>query len=422
MTHFGKKTSALYITSLSRKAGFPRGHPLSPCGQMPPPIGQRNPAIIAPRELGNTRNAEGGSGSSGHKDPAASKAAHRLVFDVFCRLDGAGSQRNRNEGAHKNNNNSTGSAVQRSGADAMVTGKAVKGGRKLPKRLRRVVPLMEQLLERAHGCNFGRLLEAHCPLPQSALKKKAPGQTARGLCTGAADAEQLPPKSPDGSLSDASTLRDPETEGAKAASAWPQAGGVNGKSGEEDVGSSGDEEGSINSFSTLRDPCSEPQSQSQPQSQSPTAGGVPGHRACWGVGRGNGAGAGAPSHNNAQHWRPVRDDWPTDAPGELRTVSYYTLLGPHELDRNNRHARSYQRFSCERVVRMSGIMYRKTFAWNDCAADRNVIEPPPGVAARFASWGRCCNRQHLSSFFSPLKVQKNGLHPRLLGLCTSCIT
>ncbi|CAN0385291.1 unnamed protein product, partial [Hapterophycus canaliculatus] len=37
----------------------------------------------------------------------------------------------------------------------------------LPKRLRRALPLFEEMVGRAHRCNFGRLLEAHCPLPPS---------------------------------------------------------------------------------------------------------------------------------------------------------------------------------------------------------------------------------------------------------------
>ena len=50
--------------------------------------------------------------------------------------------------------------------------------RKLPKRLRRAVPLFEEMVGRAHRCKFGRLLEAHCPLPASMRRAKAVRRTA----------------------------------------------------------------------------------------------------------------------------------------------------------------------------------------------------------------------------------------------------
>ena len=113
-------------------------------------------------------------------------------------------------------------------------------------------------MERAHILNFGRLLEAHCPLPQSVLRKKAPGQSARGQCAHEAKAgvPAVPPEpSLSPSLSDTSTMHDVRFEDAVVAPACTQAGSGNGCNG-EDAGSSGDEEGSMNSFSTLRDPCS----------------------------------------------------------------------------------------------------------------------------------------------------------------------
>lgn len=330
--------------SLSRKAGFPRGHSLSPCSRPHLPVSttaQRSPVLTSPRALGDKSNkrdeggiggsggsGSGGSGSGGRGsgDSAASRAAaYRLLLDVFFPVDGGGSQRHGNgsEGAHKNN----GSGVQRSGPEVVAAGKPAKGvgqGRKLPKRLRRVVPLLEDLVEKAHALNFGRLLETHCPLPKSALGRNAPaGQAARGQYARAADMgvravppePNLPP-----SLSDASTTRDDGFEGAEVASAWTQAGSDNGSSG-EGAGSSGDEEGSVSSFSTLRDPCS--QSPLPSLSQSPAAGGVPGNKSCWDVDQdAGGGGAGGKSGSIFQRrQRSMHDDWAEETPGELCTVS-----------------------------------------------------------------------------------------------------
>lgn len=315
--------------SLSRKAGFPRGHSLSPCSRPHPPssaTGQRSPVLTSPHALGDKHNKRdeggGGSGGSGGSgDSAVSRAAaYRLLLNVFFPVDGGGSQRHGNgsEGAHRNN----GSGVQRSGPEVVAAGKPAKGvgqGRKLPKRLRRVVPLLEELVEKAHVLNFGRLLEAHCPLPQSALGRKAPaGQAARGQCARAAETgvRAVPPEP---SLSDASTTRDDGFEGAEVASAWTQAGSDNGSSG-EGAGSSGDEEGSVSSFSTLRDPCS--QSPSPSLSQSPAADGVPGNKACWDVDQDAGGDAGVPSGGTYQRrQRSMHDDWAEETPGELCTVS-----------------------------------------------------------------------------------------------------
>ena len=202
----------------------------------------------------------------------------------------------------------------------MVAGKPAKAtgqGRKLPKRLRRVVPLLEEVVERAYALNFGRLLEAHCPLPQSALRRKALGQAAQGQCARAAEAgvPAVPPEpSPSPSLSDASTMHDDGFEYAEVASAWTQAGSGNGGS-EEDTGSSGDEEGSMNSFSTLRDPCS----QSPSLSQSPAADGVPGKRACWNGDQDTVGGTRVPSGGSVQRQRRLMHG---EIPGEVCTVRY----------------------------------------------------------------------------------------------------
>lgn len=51
--------------------------------------------------------------------------------------------------------------------------KALGGkGRRLPKRLRQAIPLFEEMINRASSCNFGRLLEAHCPLPDGFRNRK----------------------------------------------------------------------------------------------------------------------------------------------------------------------------------------------------------------------------------------------------------
>lgn len=333
-----------HLRSLSRKAGFPRGHSLSPCSRVPPPTpttGQLSPVSTSPHTPGgaHSKRDKGGSGSGGNSDSAASKAAYRLLFDVFLPLDG-GNQRHGHgsEGTYKNN----GSGVQRSGSGSEVgvaAGKPAKGNgqgrRKLPKRLRRVVPLLEELVEKAHGLNFGRLLEAHCPLPRSLLGRKPSGQDARGQITQAAEAGgragAVPPPepSPPPSLSDASTstLRDVDLEDVEVASAWTQAASGFGSSGEDDAGSSGDEEGSVSSFSTLKDPCSQSPSlslsPSLPPSQSPAADGVPGNGAHWDVrrDRGNDAGAAASSSNAQRRRRSIHDDWAGGTPGELCTVS-----------------------------------------------------------------------------------------------------
>ncbi|CAM9894582.1 unnamed protein product [Ectocarpus sp. 4 AP-2014] len=111
-------------------------------------------------------------------------------------------------------------------------GKVVLGGggarRRLPKRLRRAVPLFEEMIGRAHRCNIGRLLEAHCPMPQSVRGTKAGKR-------GAGEGEQplgpnkreggfhaaAPPPSP----SDVSTLHEEvgeQAEDISAADLWRQ--------------------------------------------------------------------------------------------------------------------------------------------------------------------------------------------------------
>ncbi|CAM9289520.1 unnamed protein product [Choristocarpus tenellus] len=47
-----------------------------------------------------------------------------------------------------------------------------RGCLKMPTRLRKAVPLLEEVLKRSRACNYGRLLEAHCPLPKSFYRRK----------------------------------------------------------------------------------------------------------------------------------------------------------------------------------------------------------------------------------------------------------
>lgn len=313
--------------SLSRKAGFPRGHSLSRCSRPhspTPTTDERSPVLTsphAPRDK-NSKRDKGVCGGGGNSDCAASRAAYRLLFDIFFPLDNGGTQRHGhgNERTHRTN----GTGVHRSRPEVMAAGKPAKGigqGRKLPKRLRRVMPLLEEVVKRAYTLNFGRLLEAHCPMPQSALRRKVLGQAARGQCARAAEAgvHVVPPEpSPSPSLSDASTTHDDGFEYTEVASAWTQAGSGNGGSG-DDAGSSGDEEGSMDSFSTLRDPCS----QSPSLSQSPAADGVPGKRACWDVDQDTVGGTRVPSGNNVQrHRRSMHGDRAREIPAELCTVRY----------------------------------------------------------------------------------------------------
>ncbi|CAN0534652.1 unnamed protein product, partial [Ectocarpus sp. 8 AP-2014] len=100
--------------------------------------------------------------------------------------------------------------------------------RRLPKRLRRAVPLFEEMIGRAHRCNIGRLLEAHCPLPQSVRGTKAgkrgPGEGEPQLGPNKREGvfeAAAPPPSP----SDVSTLHEEVGEQAEDISAvdlWRQ--------------------------------------------------------------------------------------------------------------------------------------------------------------------------------------------------------
>lgn len=161
-------------TKLFRKAGFPRGHVLSSFGQpLPPPPGgggeapPLHSAPIKPRPSGSPR--DGGTATT---RSTAARAARGLVADVFCHApDGSGrpGQQHQHAGGDGAHGAKGGPRVlPRAAAEARVV--AV---RKLPKRLRRAVPLFEEVVHRAHRCKFGRLLEAHCPLPASVRGAKA---------------------------------------------------------------------------------------------------------------------------------------------------------------------------------------------------------------------------------------------------------
>lgn len=77
-------------------------------------------------------------------------------MDVFCRQTAAKKQ---SPGADSLGQNGHRREAARGGT------KSGAGRHKLPKRLRRALPMFEEMMQRASRCNFGRLLEVHCPLP-----------------------------------------------------------------------------------------------------------------------------------------------------------------------------------------------------------------------------------------------------------------
>lgn len=171
----------LRTTTHSRKAGFPRGHVFNSCGQPPPPAD--GGGAPPPPSLGTAQTAPHPSSSSSPRigetvtrntATTAARVARGLVADVFCKApDGAGSGQQHSGG--------DGGAHGRGAPGVLPRGAAAEGRvamRKLPKRLRRAVPLFEEMIGRAHRCRFGRLLEAHCPLPVSVRRAKALGRTA----------------------------------------------------------------------------------------------------------------------------------------------------------------------------------------------------------------------------------------------------
>ncbi|CAM9819215.1 unnamed protein product, partial [Ectocarpus fasciculatus] len=178
------------------------------------------------------------------------RVAHGLVRDAFTSsLDGEGLVRRQKplgDAAHGKGRpgvlQCAGSGVmpKATGAPGIVALGGGGGRRTLPKRLRRAVPLFEEMIGRAHRCNFGRLLEAHCPLPRSVCGTKAgkrgAGEQQLGPNNGGGGVQAAaPPPSP----SDVSPLHEEaveQAEGVSAADLWRQE--VTG-GGDEDAGSEG---------------------------------------------------------------------------------------------------------------------------------------------------------------------------------------
>lgn len=170
-----------------RKAGFPRGHVFHPCGQAPAAAGreQAGPPPAAPHQRTTGNRAMNGKLSDIPVEAPAtiSRVAHGLVRDAFASsLDGEGPGRQQQPFSDAVHSKGRPGVLQRAGSGVVpkVTGAPEKvalgsggGRRRLPKRLRRAVPLFEEMIGRARRCNFGRLLEAHCPLPQSVRGTKA---------------------------------------------------------------------------------------------------------------------------------------------------------------------------------------------------------------------------------------------------------
>ncbi|CAM9658443.1 unnamed protein product, partial [Ectocarpus sp. 13 AM-2016] len=210
------------------------------------------PAASHQGSTGN-RAMNGKTSSSPVEAPATiSRVAHDLVRDAFaCSLDCEGLVRQHQPLGDAAHGKGRPGVLQRAGSGVMpkamgAPGKVALGGRgsrrRLPKRLRRAVPLFEEIIGRAHRCKIGRLLETHCPLPQSVRGTKAgkrgtgEGEQALGpnKREGGLQAA-VPPPSP----SDVSTLHGEvgeQAEDISAADLWRQevtAGG------DEDVGSEG---------------------------------------------------------------------------------------------------------------------------------------------------------------------------------------
>eukprot|EP00752_Nemacystus_decipiens_P012225 g10838.t1 len=189
-----------YSSTFVRRAGFPRGHVFNSCGQRSPVGGgegasQPPPLRTAPNTTHPSNSLRHGETTASTTSTSVTRVARGLVVDVFGgALDGSGTgQYSGGDGFH--GRGGTG-VLLRTRADGRVA------PRKLPKRLRRAVPLFEEMVRRAHRCRFGRLLEAHCPLPESVRRAKGARRTA-GLA-GQAGQEQHEPE--------ASGLRGVQTE------------------------------------------------------------------------------------------------------------------------------------------------------------------------------------------------------------------
>lgn len=247
--------------ALSRKAGFPRGHPFNPCSQqLPSAASQRGPI---PHLAGNNANT-----NSGIKRDASIFAAQSLVVHVFCSSDsgGGGGAGHHGESAQGTSNRRPG--LQRAGSGSSAAGGVVKGtgkgtrkGRRLPKRLRRAVPLFEEVFKRAHGCNFGRILEACCPLPDPVrrAKGKVPSAAEEGqTSTRAVERGIHAAAGPSPSDVSTSTLRDVvlDEDAELSFSAWSQEDAGGNDSGGEGVDDVTEEE-IMNSGSTVKEACSQ---------------------------------------------------------------------------------------------------------------------------------------------------------------------
>lgn len=195
------------------------------------------------------------SEKAGSQATALTTASSRLVIGVFCpTVDGTG-QRNVGEGLQGSR-----AGLQRAGLGPMSTKKAGKsaseGRRRLPKRLHRVVPLFEEMLKRAHRCNFGRLLEAYCPLPVSVSRVKVQDRAKQGWGQGTRAGEMEDPILPSPSPSSTSTLLDcAGFEDSQSIVAWSQ---IDMRDGENEDGGTGNEGEGIEedidcSGSTLKD-------------------------------------------------------------------------------------------------------------------------------------------------------------------------
>lgn len=154
-----------YPDTACRKAGFPRGHFLHPTGKLQYPPNQSNKRTI---------NMVDGDGKDG-----CTNAARRLLLDVFRAPESGGPLSHCGPGAQ---------GVLGGMGSFHEVGKTKKGGGvvsergcRLPKRLLKALPLFAEMISRAHRCNFGRLLEAYCPLPEEFRLSKA-RRTAGGKC------------------------------------------------------------------------------------------------------------------------------------------------------------------------------------------------------------------------------------------------
>ena len=180
-----------------RKAGFPRGHYLCP---------DRPTLSPTPRP----------SSSPDNEDVESSAAARRLLLDVFCVSEACGQQSH--GGAGVQGVSTSMPSLQEVTAGSAGDGRARKGDggergaderrRKLPKRLRKAAPIFASMVARARRCNFGRLLEAHCPLPEAIRRSKTLGTAVKRKGKDPPETERNRPTVPESRGRDVSTVRD----------------------------------------------------------------------------------------------------------------------------------------------------------------------------------------------------------------------